>query len=862
MKLKYYIVFLLSNILIISGIAQPTINSASYNSSTGVLQISGMNFIPGGNAIDVNKVIISIGIDQYVLTTTGNSTSTVADAFNATIIVGGNDRAFVNRILNNNGNFSLNFNPFLIKVQASWNSGAGLADLIGKPITVNSFQKPEITSVAYNATTGILAFAGKGFVAGESGFDIDVTKFTFQGQSGNSYAISNNTSNVDVDSVSAFHVNLSNTDKDALNLILNKNGLSAWSGESYMATFAEDWNSIAHPDLFISNLSTVTVSGVFSPEITNTTYNFLTGKLTINGTNFKSIVGSDNDIDVTKLTVSNGVSSYQLTAATPSVDITNSSRVEVIISGADKLRINSILNNNGTSSDASNNYNLAVQESWNGFGEADLSGNSIDVSGYTKPQITTVTYDASTGILQFSGNYLASVSGTENDIDASKISVIGNGGASSAYTLNSSFNEDIADETGFSIALSGSSRTQVESLLNRNGSFAWDNTPFQVNLADNWCIGAAQSINIEDIGNPVTVSGVAQPVLNSATYNSGLGQLTISGSDFQSISGSDIDVTKITISDGILSYTLTSNTPNVDITSSSSATINVSPIDKVKLNSFLNKNGTASVAGNNYRIQVQEKWNGFSEADLTGKQVSVNNYNLPDISSVSYNAASKELSIGGNGFASFIDPTTDIKPGTITLFGGNNTSYTLVGNYDIKLTSPTTIVLLLSGSDVTNTNDIFNRNGTSSFQNTSYKIEFSDDWNNPVTWGNTFESITGITVTGVISPEVISANYNFATGNLNITGKNLVSLAGNDIDVTKISISNGVHSYTLTNATPNVDISNNTSVSLTITGIDRARINYIMNKDGNKSISNGAFNLSVEDGWNGLGESVPFDMKL
>ena len=83
--------------------------------------------------------------------------------------------------------------------------------------------------------------------------------------------------------------------------------------------------------------------------------------------------------------------------------------------------------------------------------------------------------------------------------------------------------------------------------------------------------------------NPtVTINAVLpDPVITSATYNSGTGVLVITGTDFVANgAGADVDVSKLTITgEGGASYTLTS--PGVEITGDTAFSITLSTADKL-----------------------------------------------------------------------------------------------------------------------------------------------------------------------------------------------------------------------------------------------------------------------------------------
>jgi hypothetical protein len=153
----------------------------------------------------------------------------------------------------------------------------------------------------------------------------------------------------------------------------------------------------------------------------------------------------------------------------------------------------------------------------------------------------------------------------------------------------------------------------------------------------------------------------SKPLITSATYDVSTGNLVVTGAGFLSLSGAanDIVANKFTLKgQGGSSYTL-SNTPNVEISSSTSFTLVLSTTDKNQVVSVLNKNGTSSLDGTTYNLAAAEDWDAGADmamiiADLNGNGITV--------SGISSNADLSALSISD---------------GTLNpVFASNTTSYT------------------------------------------------------------------------------------------------------------------------------------------------------------------------------------------
>lgn len=258
---------------------------------------------------------------------------------------------------------------------------------------------PIITSTTYDASIGSLVVTGTNFEA-KSGASNDVTanKFTFTGEGGSTYTLTD-TTDVEITSSTEFTLNLSATDKSAVNQITNKNGTSSTSGTTYNISAADDYIANVTSGDTSDTTNAITVSNVPTPTITSATYDASTGSLVIIGTNFVKKSGATNEIDSTKLTlVGQSGNSYTLTSS--SVEITNSTSASITLNATDKLTVNGLLNKDGTISVSGTTYNLSGAEDWMaGYSgtDVDSTSNGVTVSNVSSPTITSSSYDATTG---------------------------------------------------------------------------------------------------------------------------------------------------------------------------------------------------------------------------------------------------------------------------------------------------------------------------------------------------------------------------------------------------------------------------------------------------------------------------------
>ena len=245
----------------------PTITSATYNASTGVLVVTGTNLVATAGAtndIDVSKLSLTgEGGSSYTLT---NSNVELTNATSFSITLNATDIAAVNQILNKNGTSSTGSTTYNIAAADNWNPAmTGSADLTGNAVVVSDVAVPILTSATYDIVSGSLVVTGTNLLqlSGASN-DIDVTKLTFTGQGGSTVTLTSNTTNVEITNGTSFTVSLGATDKTSVNALLNKNGTSSVGGTTYNLAAAEDWNAGADPAVVLADLTAngITVSNV------------------------------------------------------------------------------------------------------------------------------------------------------------------------------------------------------------------------------------------------------------------------------------------------------------------------------------------------------------------------------------------------------------------------------------------------------------------------------------------------------------------------------------------------------------------------------------------------------------------------
>jgi hypothetical protein len=592
------------------------------------------------------------------------------------------------------------------------------------------------------------------------------------------------------------------------------------------------------------------------PTITSATYNAATGVLAVTGTDMTT----GDTIAVNKLTLTGeGGSTYTLT--TSNVTASSATAFSVTLNGTDVAAVNQILNKNGTSSTGGTTFNLAAADDWDAnvtTGDTSDATNALTVSAVPVPTITSATYDAATGALVVTGTGFLKLNGSPNDIDSSKLTLTGEGGAT--YTLTDSADVEITSGTSFTLSLSLNDIAAVNQIMNKIGTSSTGATPYNLAAAEDWAAGADPAVNVADVtGNGVTVSNVAVPTITSATYDAATGALAVTGTGFLKLNGApnDIYVSKLTLTgEGGATYTLT-DSMDVEITSGTSFTLSLSWLDIEEVNQIMNKIGTSSTGATLYNLAAAEDWARGADpavviADLTGNGVTVSNVAVPTITSATYDVATGVLVVTGTGFLKLNGAPNDIYASKLTLTGEGGATYTLTDSADVEITSGTSFRLSLSWQDIEEVNQIMNKIGTSSTGATLYNLAAAEDWARGADPAVVVADLTGngVTVSNVAVPTITSATYNAATGALVVTGTGFLPRgATNDIDASMFTLTGeGEATYTLTD-TADVEISSGTRFRLSLSVTDKAVVNQIMNKNGTSSTDATTYNLAAAEDW-------------
>ncbi|MBE0620245.1 MAG: DUF4347 domain-containing protein, partial [Burkholderiales bacterium] len=218
------------------------------------------------------------------------------------------------------------------------------------------------------------------------------------------------------------------------------------------------------------------------------------------------------------------------------------------------------------------------------------------------------------------------------------------------------------------------------------------------------------------------------------------------------------------------------------------------------------------------------------------------------VTSATYDASTNVLAVTGIGMTTgdTIDPTK------LTLTGEGGSTYTLTSS-SVTASSSTAFSITLNAADQINVEGLLNKNGTSSVGTTTFNLAAAANWDSTKSAPADLAG-NGVTVSNVQTPTITSSTYDASNGSLVVTGTNLVKTTGanNDITANKLTFTGeGGATYTLTN-TANVEISSDTSFTLTLSATDKAAINQMLNKNGSSSTGTTTYNLAAADDWDSV----------
>jgi hypothetical protein len=505
----------------VSGQIEPSITSANYDFSAKQLSITGTGFrtISGAsNDINSTKFTISAGTKTYTLTSNTLSVE-ILSSTSALVTLGTIDAAMINSILCGDGTGTTP-NIYNLSVALNWNGSGSSADAINV-ITVSNYAAPILNSVNYNSLTGQLTLSGNNFaaVAGNNN-DIDAATITIV-EGGNLYKLTSSTQNVDVTNSDSAVLTLGGLDRAKINAILNQNGTQSTNLNSYQIILDDNWDLGAPSILNISNSGlAITVSNYNSPSISSATYNYVSGVLTLTGSNLSSSLTANDDIAANLFIIGDGLTTRTISLLTSNIEIFDNTTAAILMSNTDRAYINYILNKNGTAAYNARAYNLQANTGWNPAAPISplISTIPITVTNYTNPSISSATYNRTDGNLVVNGSNMRRSPTAGDDINPLKIKFRGLG--NSTFTLTAATSSvDISDSNTFTVIVSGVDKTTLELLLDKDGGVASDAIAYNLELADDWNFNNPVADITDLLSNQIIVSGINDPIIANIGFD-------------------------------------------------------------------------------------------------------------------------------------------------------------------------------------------------------------------------------------------------------------------------------------------------------------------------------------------------------
>jgi hypothetical protein len=831
--------------LTVGTLVTPVVTNAVYDVATGVLTVKGEGFIHASSEAPADIQSGALTINGLQGTQLGSAPEVyITSGTEFTVVLDEELRQQVANFFDKNGNSAVDGTPYTLQAPGGFLYADGNIDGGSCTLTVsNSITQPAVTGATYDWASGTLTVTGTDFVGDpNTSNDVLAGQLLINGVQfgGDSY------DGVKITSSTEFTLVLGPVDKAAVNATIDNNGTSSQSANPYTL---EGWIGYLEGNPSAQFSSALTVTNLFMPPaFRKATYDAATGQLTVKGTGFVADA-SGADVIASNIIVTDGNTIYQLTSDTRNAEITSDTTFTLTLGAVDKAGVARLVNNGSA---CYVKGNAGFMSASNG-----TIANWVTLTVVTTAStITSATYDVATGNLVVHGvNFIVDAG---SDVIATKIIITGEGGATYRLTSQTS-NVEITSATEFTVALGADDKKIANALINKNGAASFGSTIYNVKVQAGYMPGN-NTASTDTCGITASNAETGPTMDYEVTYDKVTGVLTIPGTGFARYGDatvSDIDVTKVQLigADSHAPYNLTTASSGsiVEIVNSNLAIITLGAVDKDKVNIWFTGNGFSDNSSmNQFGIRGVDGWM-RAKPGSSNQSLTVRNAQKPSISSVIYDATAKTLTIDGGGFVHRYGGYPQLERGMISITGEGGQSVTLSSSVNTEVLSTTSAVIPLSGSDLTSVIQLLNKPGTGSLDGTVYTLSASNYWMSGFTGWNSYFSdppiTNGITVVNLVIPPVISSSaYNVSTGALTVTGTNFTANTGDDVIANKITVVAEGGVYTLV-GTPNVEITDATHFTLTLTGTDKNKVDCILNKNGTTSTSGTTYHLDAAAGF-------------
>jgi autotransporter passenger strand-loop-strand repeat protein len=264
---------------------------------------------------------------------------------------------------------------------------------------------------------------------------------------------------------------------------------------------------------------------------------------------------------------------------------------------------------------------------------------------------------------------------------------------------------------------------------------------------------STEGVPVQATVSAVTYLDLQPPVISSATYNAATGALVMTGSNLTT-NAADFSTSALTLTgQGGITDTLTGGT--VSGNSATGFTVTLTAADQLAVDGLLNKNGASSAGNTTYNLVATASFDTGGSASSGG--VTVSSALTPTISSVAYNAATGLVTLTGAGFENE-GAAVGLTPASFTFKGQGGATVTLAGTASIS--SQTSATIQLSGPRATSVDAIFDQNGASSLDGTTYNLAATSGWDAAVGAAITAR---GVSISGY-TPDVTNVSTSPSSG--------------------------------------------------------------------------------------------------
>ena len=588
--------------------------------------------------------------------------------------------------------------------------------------------------------------------------------------------------------------------------------------------------------------TSITMSIVSDKGLSGVNYDVSTGKLTLNGTHLTSSAGDYHFIGST-LTGDNGAT-YTLTANDINSVTPSYGSVTVQLSNTAKQALSGLLDQSGkVAFDGVTAYNLSLLSGWDTNATA-ISTESVWVSNAsTSPSIAGINYDAASGNLTINGANLSTSAGSYH---ANRLTIYED--ESPSLTLSAASNQIVGSPTSRNVTfhLSANDQQTLNGLIMRadSGEDSDSADPYTFSTGAGWTMrGTALT------SHNITVTNLPLPSVSAAAYNVTTGLLSLTGTNFSSLSA-DYLVTDLTLTgDGGTSYTLTKSSVIVGSPTSTGVTVQLSTADQFALDGLFNKNGVQANDGQTtYHLSATAGWD-MNASLAASAVVTVSNAdsNVPTLSSVNYNAAKGIFTFIGSHLSNHGNSNgLDLTHFSIT--DGHGGQFNFNTNDVITQQTVNGFAITLTSNEQSSLASLIRVNG-----NSAYNFNATAKWDSD---SGAAISNQAVNVSGAPVPTISGVSYDVNTGLLTVNG-NRFTTSTSDYLVNNFTFKgDGGSTYTLTSGSSITRASAQTFV-VQLSSTDQFALDGLLNKSGTIAHDGQThYNLALATGWNVNGPSI------